>query len=146
MSVDPPLPDNKREVRRTIPQLRDTIRAYMRGKLGDTIDDDFILEVDLLLEETKRRSPKWKVARKKQPDPDPETILAIRKYKTENENAHSRDMSILFKTSTRCISFALVGKRDGSPVFDDTGKRIQRAGRGSAPDDDERPMPPGDWE
>lgn len=142
MSADPPLPDNKREVRRTIPQLRDAIRDYLRSKMGGTIDDDFFLGIDLLLEETKRRAPKWKVARKKDPDPDPETILAIRQFKTEFPSAHTKDMSIRFDTSTRCISFALVGKRDGSPVYDDTGKRIRIARRGS----DEEPPPPGDWE
>ena len=129
---------------KAIQQLRDAIREYIRARTGETIDDEFFFGIDLLLEETKRRPPKWKVARKKDPDPDPETILAIRRFKTEFPSAHTKDMSIRFDTSTRCIRFALVGKRDGSPVYDDTGKRIVKPRLGSAPDEDDQP--PEDWE
>jgi hypothetical protein len=40
MSTDPPLPNDKREVRRTIPQLRDAIRDYMRERMGETIETE----------------------------------------------------------------------------------------------------------
>lgn len=128
MATEQPVSPDKLEVRRTGPELREEIRQYLVAKIGDIFNDLDYGAIEILLQEMQRRSPKYEVARRRDADPDPETILAIRKYKGENPSVSYKDMSSqdLFNTSTRCISFALVGRRDGSPVYDDSGRRIKR--------------------
>ena len=135
MDVDPPLDPERFD--RTGPELREALRQLVLEQAPEIYD-----EVEVILEEMKRRSPKYQIARARDPDPDPETILRIRAYKEANPAVSHKEMSQIFDTSTRCISLALVGKRDGSQVFDETGRRIRARRMGSPPDeDDDKP----DW-
>lgn len=121
------------EVKRTIPQLRALIGHQLdliiRAARGDTAVAACIGEIRRLVEETKRRSPSYIPARVTCPDPDEATVRAIRRYKEANPDMSFREISILLDTSTRCVSYAISGRRDGRPVYDENGRKIARRSR-----------------
>jgi hypothetical protein len=117
------------EARRTIPQLRKIIYALLDNAIEKFGGDQIFADIRAAVEETKRRSPTFPVTRSEHPDPDPQLILDIRKYKNANPKASHRRISILMNTSTRCVSMALSGKRDGTPVYDENGGRYHSGRR-----------------
>ena len=128
------------EVRRTIPQLRalitlelDAIDGYAPlGGVGDAIQAR-VKTIRSLVEETRRRQPAYSRARAEHPDPEPAMIREIREYKAANPSVSYCDLAHMLNTSIRCVSFALNGRRDGRPVWDENGRKIARRGKAPVP-------------
>lgn len=108
--------------KRTGPELRGLVRLRLLELYAEV---DY--KIEEFLEEMTRRSPTRKVARRRDPDPNPKMIVEIRKYAAKHPEASYKFMAHeVFDTSTRVISLALRGKRDGSPIFDNSGYRIRK--------------------
>lgn len=118
---EPPLDPDKLETRRTGPNLRKLLKDVLRKS---DISQEDMREAFELLDEMQRRPAKYAIARAEDPDPDPQTIIAIREFKRDHpsRNIGHKHMARWFGgTSTRVISYALVGTRDGSQVYDAYG-------------------------
>lgn len=132
------------ESKRTIPQIRDEMLSQLNKveEAFENLDEDghrlACTALRELVEETKRRPcVRGRPAQARHPDPDPALIRAIRELERTNPGLPYAVMADKdhFDTSTRCISLALAGRRDGSPVFDETGVKIKRK-RASVLEDD----------
>lgn len=113
-------------VKMTIPQIRVAMLEQINAieLLYGASNETEMLR--LLVDETKRRTPTYKVARSRHPDPDPEMIKRIREIKAANPEISHLEIGTQLQTSTRCVSLALSGRRDGTPVFDPNGVKIKR--------------------
>lgn len=117
------------ETRRTGPTLRDLCRDALSKLETEVVgpDNPLIRDMRVYLDEMSRRSPKYKVARKRDADPTPEQIIRIRRMKAATPSMSYKEIALAVDdTSVRCVSYALVGRRDGSAVFDDEGVRITK--------------------
>src|ERR1019366_3948370 len=118
---EPPLDPDKLETRRTGPELRKLVRDIVLRSSMDRADKDAVYE---LLDEMRKRSPKYPVARAVYPEPDPQTIIAMREFKRDHPSqavSHKLMARWFGGTSTRVVSHALVGMRDGRQVYDAYG-------------------------
>lgn len=131
------------DVRRTGPELRALIRRSISEIEMEGFTHPLFENMREWLIEMQRRSPKYTPARRKHGRLNPQEVIEIRKRCDAAEAVgsplHSADLAVEYDTSTREISYALVGMRDGRPVFDRDGRRIRT--RGSAPDPDPEPEP-----
>jgi hypothetical protein len=96
---------------RPIPEIRADMKTIAHILKNSHGLDELAEELLDLCEETKRRPPAWPKAKPIHADPTLVDAAKIREYKRQYPNISHRAMSIVFQTSTRCISLALAGPR-----------------------------------
>lgn len=109
----------KREPKRTIPQIREAADALLDRAVGVFGPNEIFAQLRELMEETKRRPPVRAITRKRHPDPTPQMVRLIRRLARLNPDMGYAEMAARDRldTSVRCVSFAIAGKRDGSPIW-----------------------------
>lgn len=91
----------------TIPQIRAELH-----NLAETLPPEQRARLRFLAEETKRRSPAYPRAPKRHGELDAETEAAIRAAKEADPTLSNLQLARRFNTATRCVSYALNGRRN----------------------------------
>ena len=90
------------QIREELHQIADSLRRYPRAQA----------RLHFLADETTRRSPNYPRAPKRYPALDAETEAAIRAAKEADPTLSNLQLARRFNTATRCVSYALNGKRN----------------------------------